>query len=92
MTVSQMRSAISNVYSGKGWKEKVSNMPECQVIAVYYKFLNEGKFNKKSEPQEKKPLLKWNYPPESKPLARKVGDKMILTEYGAEQLKLDIPD
>ena len=49
MTVSQMRARIAEVYTGKGWKRKVDNMPEYQVIAVYHSFLRSGKFEKKNQ-------------------------------------------
>jgi hypothetical protein len=40
-----MRDAITTVYSGPKWKRKVANMDDNQVIAVYHKFLREGKFD-----------------------------------------------
>lgn len=47
MTVEQMRRAISEVYSGWGWKTKVARMYDDQVIAVYYNFQERGMFDKK---------------------------------------------
>ena len=47
MTIYQMRAAIASVYSGEKWKRKVQNMPEDQIIAVYYSFLENGRFNSK---------------------------------------------
>lgn len=44
MSIQQMRAAIYDVYPGRKWKIKVQNMPDDQVIAVYYSFLAKGKF------------------------------------------------
>lgn len=44
MTINQMRSQISNVYSTKTWPYRVSLMSDSQVIAIYYSFLQRGKF------------------------------------------------
>ena len=35
--VDYMRYAISNAYAGRGWKIKVSKMPENQVMAIYFR-------------------------------------------------------
>jgi len=43
MTVESMRREIATKYPGEGWKKKVKNMHESQVIAVYHKFLKEDK-------------------------------------------------
>ena len=55
MTVSQMRARITEVYAGKSWKQKVDNMSEGQVIAVYHSFLNSGKFNNKPQTKARVP-------------------------------------
>lgn len=47
MGVSEMRRAISRVYASKSWKEKVRDMPDYQVIAIYYDFSKRDKLNKK---------------------------------------------
>lgn len=57
MTVSQMRTAIAGAYEGPRWKLRVANMPEHQVIAVYYKFLNDGKFEKKKRPKKEEEFI-----------------------------------
>ena len=44
MKTEQMRHEISKVYKGAGWQKKVKKMNENQVIAIYYKFLANGKF------------------------------------------------
>ena len=49
MYVEQMRKEIASVYKGKDWSKKVDNMPDNQVIAMYYKFKAGGKFDKKPE-------------------------------------------
>lgn len=43
LQISQMREKIREVYSGEGWIKRVRNMPNDQVIALYYKFLKQGK-------------------------------------------------
>lgn len=48
MTTEQMRTAIGEVYSSDSWSAKVKKMPDDQVVAIYYKFLASGKFEKKS--------------------------------------------
>lgn len=40
MSVEQMRAAILKVYSGDRWAYKVKRMSDKQVIAVYYRLLN----------------------------------------------------
>lgn len=49
-----MRKNISDVYPGMQWKVRVSEMKPEQVYAVYYKFLETGKFNKKKKRKNKK--------------------------------------
>ena len=46
MTVANMRDEISNVYDTKSWKNKVDEMYDDQVIAIYYNFMRSGKLNK----------------------------------------------
>ena len=43
MKTEQMRHEISEVYKGAGWQKKVKKMNENQVIAIYYRFLANGK-------------------------------------------------
>lgn len=43
--VSEMRAAVESAYTGHRWKVKVADMPDCQIIALYYKFLREGKID-----------------------------------------------
>ena len=45
MSIDEMRDRIAKVYPGEKWKRKVANMYDDQVIAVYYKFAREGRFN-----------------------------------------------
>lgn len=52
MTIYQMRAAIASVYSGEKWKQKVRDMPEDQIIAVYYSFLENGRFDSKPKSRE----------------------------------------
>lgn len=53
MSAEEMRIAIAKVYSGRRWKEKVHNMSDEQVMAIYFSFLESGKFDKKKKPAEK---------------------------------------
>lgn len=43
MSIEQMRYAITKVYQGEKWNQKVSRMCNEQVIAVYHKFFKLGK-------------------------------------------------
>lgn len=44
MTTNEKRAAIARVYSSESWQEKVAKMSDNQVIAIYQKFLADGKF------------------------------------------------
>lgn len=46
MSVEQMRDKISKVYDSWRWRNRVSSMPNKQVIAIYHSFENQGKFKK----------------------------------------------
>ena len=46
VTVQYMRSAISDVYPSRNWREEVNVMPDNRVIAIYYSFLERGVFDK----------------------------------------------
>jgi len=48
MTVEQMRNAISDLYPGWAWKQKVARMYDDQVIAIYRSCQERGQFNKPS--------------------------------------------
>ena len=39
------RNAIEKCYPGDGWKRKVAMMDDNQVLAVWYKFYRDGKFD-----------------------------------------------
>lgn len=54
MTVERMRAAILKVYPNITWKEKVFRMRDNQVIAIYYNFLERGKFMEKPKKVEYK--------------------------------------
>jgi hypothetical protein len=41
MSIEQMREAVGKAYCGS-WTEKVKEMPEGQVVRVYYSFLERG--------------------------------------------------
>ena len=46
MTINEKRAAIARVYSSESWQEKVKKMSDYQVIAIYHKFLANGKFDR----------------------------------------------
>ena len=46
MSIEQMRSRISKVYDSFRWRNRVTKMPDNQVIAIYHKFKESGKFDK----------------------------------------------
>lgn len=56
-----MREMIRDAYPGPAWKDRVSRMPDDQVIAVYYNFLRSGKFNPKPYADTKTKLPKTEY-------------------------------
>ena len=35
MSAEQKRAAVADLYPGKGWKERVARMPDCQIHAIY---------------------------------------------------------
>lgn len=43
MTPADMRGWVKAAYPTASWSEKVSKMPERQIIALYYRFKKEGK-------------------------------------------------
>lgn len=47
ISVDDMRPMISKVYPGDAWKQKVRHMSDKQVCAIYFSFLEQGKFEKK---------------------------------------------
>lgn len=46
MTINEMRREISKVYSNDTWRNRVHFMPDRQVAAIYYNFLERDKFRK----------------------------------------------
>ena len=53
MTAAQMRCAIYDAYPGDSWHEKVNNMSDNQVVAVYMRFLAKGQFSPTKELEDK---------------------------------------
>lgn len=54
LSIAYMRDQISKVYDSWRWRDRVAAMGARQVAAIYYSFLEHGKFNKpkkKSEPE-----------------------------------------
>lgn len=51
LSIEQMRTRVMSAYPGDRWKMKCHFMPDNQVVALYYKFLRTGKFDKKKKPR-----------------------------------------
>ena len=47
MNVHQIRAEISKMYPGT-WPERIKRMAAKQVIAIYYRFLEQGVFQQRS--------------------------------------------
>lgn len=43
ISVEQMRERVQEEYQGKAWRDKVTKMPDNQVIRLYYSFNERGK-------------------------------------------------
>lgn len=41
-TAAQQRAYVSDLYSGRGWKHRVSKMPDSQITAIYLKHQSDG--------------------------------------------------
>ena len=35
MSIDQKRAAVADLYPGRGWKQRVAKMPDCQIHAIY---------------------------------------------------------
>ena len=61
MTTNEKRAAIARVYSSESWQQKVKKMSDAQVVAqvvaIYQKFLADGKFDFDFIPAE--PVVKF---------------------------------
>jgi hypothetical protein len=51
MGAERERRFVGELYPGKGWKERVSKMPDSQVLAIYY----QKKKGQKALKKESKP-------------------------------------
>lgn len=49
-SINEKRQFVSSMYPGKGWKNKVKNMSDIQVTAIYLK--EKAKGEKLSKPKE----------------------------------------
>lgn len=47
MLVSEMRRKVKDVYGNSTWDRKVDNMPDNQVIAIFYSMKESGKLKNK---------------------------------------------
>ena len=74
MTVSQMRAAVHEAYSGNGWGHKVANMSDIQVRAVYFSLLDRGMLDNKPVKKPTKPAPK----EESKTFEHYTGEQLSL--------------
>lgn len=54
MSIEQMRNAVSNAYDSWRWRERVSQMPNAQVIAIYKNMEGRGQLNKPKAKGRKK--------------------------------------
>ncbi len=41
MSVCQMREYVRNAYQGDKWKNRVAKMPDNQIIAIYFRLIEE---------------------------------------------------
>lgn len=46
MNVYKMRAVLAELYTGESWKDRVSRMPNEQVLAVYKRFERHGELYK----------------------------------------------
>lgn len=53
LSVEMMRARIATCYPGIRWKNRCKAMNVNQVIAIYHKFLNDGKFKRTKEQKKK---------------------------------------
>lgn len=53
MKVETMRREICKAYPNDIWHKRVKKMPDNQIIAIYHKFQQSGKFEKKEKPTYK---------------------------------------
>lgn len=60
-TIEQMRSRIIDQYTNPQWKDRVKAMKSSQVMAVYYRMLEYGKF-------DSEPTLRKGYKDQKKPM------------------------
>lgn len=51
MTVESMRKHISECYDSWRWRDKVSKMPDNQVMAIYFSMKEKGKLKKDKKPR-----------------------------------------
>ena len=66
MSIETMKGWVISAYPYPQWKEKVRRMPDDQIIAIYYKLLRQGAFDK---PKEKHNVDKESYAYKAKQLS-----------------------
>ncbi len=50
MDIHTMRLAVSRAYNGQKWKDRVRDMSDEQVMAIYHKMLGSGQVKKNRGP------------------------------------------
>lgn len=58
MTIDQMRAAIARQYPSRKWRERVEQMYDDQIVAIYYAWLERGYFKRKPGTSTSKPRPK----------------------------------
>jgi hypothetical protein len=84
MTTNEKRAAIARVYLSESWQEKVAKMSDNQVIAIYQKFLADGKFD--CEPVRKISRIAANI---GKAIMKENNKEPAKPKYDFEQLGMD---
>ena len=57
VSIDEMRDFIARVYGGS-WKERVQDMPDNQVMAIYFSFQEQGRSEPKPRRRNEKPRKK----------------------------------
>lgn len=83
--IEEMRHDISKVYLSSGWKKKVANMPDKQVMAIYYNFLERGMFGHVPRPRSSQRELQIH-----KPIEPVVEPMKYFASDQAQQLAFDL--
>lgn len=78
--IDDMRRFVSNKYPGIVWKAKVQRMPDCQIMAIFYRMIEDDeKPNKTKKHAEKSPDKE----------VKKSNTESSFTPYSGTQIVLD---